>query len=216
MSAASRSDEVPDLTFANDLPLTREAIAFAQERHGAQMRAGDRAPFLIHPLEVASSLKLAGYADDVVAAAVLHDVLEDTDAGREELEARFGPDVSELVALLSDDPEIEDEEQRKDEVRERVRRRNGHAAVLYAADKVSKARELRMLLADGLDRQQAEVKLRRYRKSLEMLEQVIPENSLVLQLRFELEALEMLPPGEPARDEVLALPTIRSRSPWTR
>lgn len=101
--------------------------------------------------------------------------------------------------LGSDDPEIEDEEQRKDEVRERVRRADGDAAGLYAADKVSKVRELRMLLADGLDRQQAEIKLRRYRKSLAMLEQVIPENSLVQELRFELEALDALPPPKPRR-----------------
>jgi (p)ppGpp synthase/HD superfamily hydrolase len=189
------SGEGPVLTFANALPLTREAISFAQEHHGDQMRAGDQAPFLVHPLEVASSLNRAGYEDHVVAAAVLHDVLEDTDAQRDELEARFGSDVAELVELVSDDPAIEDEEQRKDDVRDRVRRAGGDAAVLYAADKVSKVRELRMLLVDGVDRQQAEIKLRRYRKSLGMLEQVIPENALVRDLRFELEALEKLPPS---------------------
>ena len=132
----------------------------------------------------------------MLAAAVLHDVLEDTDAERSELEARFGRDVAELVALVSDDPSIPDEEERKDEVRERVRRAGGYAPVVYAADKVSKVRELRLLIAQGLDQATAAVKLRRYRRSLEMLEEAIPSSRLVELLRFEIEALEALPPDQ--------------------
>ena len=80
-------------------------------------------------------------------------------------------------------------------MRERVRRAGGEALIVYAADKVSKARELRFLLrADG-DRRQIGVKLRRYRRSLSMLEEEIPGSRVVELLRFELEALEALPPG---------------------
>jgi (p)ppGpp synthase/HD superfamily hydrolase len=139
-------------------------------------------------------LKRTRYPDHVIAAAVLHDVLEDTDAERPELSARFGSEVAEVVALVSDDPSIDDEEQRKDDVRERVRRAGGPALVVYAADKVSKVRELRILIAAGLDADAADVKLRRYRKSLAMLEQATDESALVDLLRFELEALETLPP----------------------
>jgi (p)ppGpp synthase/HD superfamily hydrolase len=160
--------------FVDDLPLTRDAIAFAQEQHSSQQRAADGAPFLLHPLEVASMLKRSRYRDHVVAAAVLHDVLEDTDAERSDLRARFGPEVAELVALVSDDPTVDDEEQRKDDVRERVRRAGGDALVVYAADKVSKVRELRILIAAGLDADAASTKMRRYRKSLAMLAQANP------------------------------------------
>jgi (p)ppGpp synthase/HD superfamily hydrolase len=153
----------------------------------------------MHLLEVASYLKLSNYPDHVVAAAVLHDVLEDTDVDRAQLESQFGREVSELVALVSDDPGIKDEEQRKDVVRDRVRHAGGYALVVYAADKVSKARELRMLLASEMDPDEATVKLRRYRKSLEMLEQTIPGNRVVELLRFELEALESLPPERAPR-----------------
>lgn len=191
-------DPSPDLSFAHDLPMTRQAIEFAQAHHGGQRRPADDAPFLVHPLEVASYLKRAGYPDHVVAAAVLHDVLEDTDAERPELASQFGRQVCELVALVSDDPEIADEEQRKDEVRERVRNAGGDSLVIYAADKVSKVRELRMLIAQGLDPQKTAAKLRRYGKSLRMLEQEIPDNRIVELLRFELEALENLPPRGPA------------------
>jgi (p)ppGpp synthase/HD superfamily hydrolase len=207
----SADDGAPDLSFARDLPVTRRAIAFAQEHHGAQRREADHAPFLVHPLEVASYLERAGCPDQVVAAAVLHDVLEDTDSDRSQLEALFGRQVSDLVAVVSDDPEIADEEQRKDAVRERVRSTGGYALAVYAADKVSKVRELRMLLAHGLDREQASVKLLRYRKSLEMLEQEIPDSRVVELLRFELEALERLPP-DPAAQEVGPPPTQPARA----
>jgi (p)ppGpp synthase/HD superfamily hydrolase len=180
--------------------MTRQAIEFAQARHGGQRRAGDDAPFLVHPLEVASYLKREGYPDHVVAAAMLHDVLEDTDAEQSELASCFSRQVCELVALVSDDPAIANEERRKDEVRQRVRNAGGDALVIYAADKVSKVRELRMLIANGLDPRQTAVKLRRYRKSLGMLEQEIPDTRIVELLRFELEALENLPPrGAPPR-----------------
>jgi (p)ppGpp synthase/HD superfamily hydrolase len=170
-------------------PLTRAATEYARRRHAGQRRAADGAAFLLHPLEVASLLDRAGCPDHVVAAAVLHDVLEDTDAERAELESRFGPEVAELVALVSDDPSIEDEEERKDDVRDRVRRSGGWALVIYGADKVSKVRELRALIARGMPRSDAEVKLRRHRKTLAMLEETIPRNRIVELLRSELDAL---------------------------
>jgi (p)ppGpp synthase/HD superfamily hydrolase len=183
-----------DLSFVRDLPLTQAAIAFARRHHGAQRRAADGALFLVHPLEVASLLERSHYPDHVVAAAVLHDVLEDTDADRADVEACFGPEVADLVAVVSDDPSIEDPERQKDDVRDRVRRAGGYAPAVYGADKVSKVRELRMLLAGGMDPKKAEIKLRRYRKALEMLEQVMPASRVTELLRFELEALERLPP----------------------
>ena len=70
-----------------------------------------------------------------MAAAVLHDVLEDTDAQRSQLQERFGEEVAALVAAVSDDPEITDEEERKDELRQRVRATGGDAAAIYAADR---------------------------------------------------------------------------------
>jgi hypothetical protein len=72
---------------------------------------------------------------------------------------------------------------RKDELRERVRRTGGYALAVYAADKASKVRELRYLLTEDLTREHAEVKLRRHRKSLLMLEKELPGSRLVELLR---------------------------------
>jgi hypothetical protein len=144
---------------------------------------------------VASLLARLGYRDDVVAAAVLHDVLEDTDARLAELRSRFGARVAELVAVVSDDPAVADEDERKAEVRERVRAFGGDALAVYAADKVSKVRELRLLMVTGLSAGEVEAKFDRYRASLAMLEQELGNAHLVELLRFEVEALEQLPPG---------------------
>ncbi len=184
----------PHLSFLEPLPRSRAAVQYAVERHSGQRRVADHAFFVVHPLEVASLLARSGYPDHVVAAGVLHDVLEDTDAQRWELEVQFGPQVAELVAAVSDDPSIDGEEQRKDELRERVRHLGGYPAALYAADKISKVRELRTLLATGARREEVDPKLSRNRKSLDMLEATIPGSRLVKVLRFELETLEQLPP----------------------
>lgn len=149
---------------------------------------------MLHLFEVASLLDRSGCPDRVVAAAILHDVLEDTDARRDDLVAEFGAEVGELVALVSDDPAIADEERRKDDVRERVNQAGDDAAVIYAADKTSKLTELRLLIATDPDNPDIETRLERYRKSLAMLEAKTPGHRLVALLRFELEALEQLPP----------------------
>ena len=189
-----RLESPPRSRFARELPLTRAARVFAAQRHAGQLRAVDGAPFLMHPLEVASLLEREGYPDHVVAAAVLHDVLEDTDTQRSELAERFGTAVSDLVAAVSDDPSIADEETRKDQVRERVRHAGGDGLAVYAADKISKVRELRCAVAAGMDRRDAEAKLHRHRSSLAMLESELAGNRMVDLLRFELDSLNAMPP----------------------
>lgn len=140
-------------------------------------------------------LARSGYPDHVVAAAILHDVLEDTGSDAQELKAAFGTEVCALVAAVSDDPQIHDEEERKAELRERVAGLGGYASVVYAADKVSKVRELRVTLARTGPSEEIERKLGRHRASLAMLEESGTDRRLVDLLRFELEALAILPPG---------------------
>jgi (p)ppGpp synthase/HD superfamily hydrolase len=185
----------PEPSFIDHLPLTSAAVHFAEQRHAGQRRASDSAPFVLHPLEVASMLDRSGYPDHVVAAAVLHDVLEDTEAERSELEALFGKEVGDLVAAVSDDPRIADERERKNELRERVRQTGGYAVALFAADKISKVRELRALLAQGLSEEESAPKLDLYAHALEMLDEVAPGSRLTELLRFELETIERLPPA---------------------
>jgi (p)ppGpp synthase/HD superfamily hydrolase len=186
------------MSFTRDLPLTEAAVAFARDRHAGQIRQADQAAYVVHPLEAASLLERSGYPDPVVATAVLHDVLEDTETLPEELEQRFGSEVADLVATLSDQHSIADQDERRDDVRDRVRRTGGNALAVYCADKVSKVRELRFLIATGIDTGIAESKRHHYERCLAMLEETTPGSRITELLRFELEALDAFPPATAA------------------
>ena len=175
--------------FVEGSPLTRDALAFAADRHSGQTRANDDAPFVMHPVEVACLLHEAGYSDEVVAAGVLHEVLEDTDVEREELASRFGERVAGLVAAVSDDPSIEDGVERKAALRRQVAASGTEAGVIFAADKVSKTRELRERIGRGEAGEADRLKLDHYRASLEMLDGLMPGLDLLDRLRAELDDL---------------------------
>lgn len=176
--------------FVEGSPLTRDALSFAADRHAGQTRDLDgHPPFVTHPVEVACLLHEAAYSDEVVAAGVLHEVLEDTDVQPEELRSRFGDRVTELVASVSDDPSIEDDVEQKAALRRQVEDADESAAVIFAADKVSKSRELRQRLREGGFTEGDRAKLDHYHASLEMLERVLPGHQLLDQLRAELDAL---------------------------
>lgn len=184
--------------FLEGLPIARKALEFAVRRHEGQRRESDAAPFILHPLEVASLLRNRGCDDEVVAAGILHDAVENTDATLAELEGDFGPRVCRLVAAVSDDESIEDYEAQKAALREQVARAGGDALTIYAADKLTKARELRARLtrdpAAAGDPALGQ-RLEHYEASREMLGRQLPDHPLVHQLGFELWALRVLPPA---------------------
>ena len=93
------------------------------------------------------------------------------------------------MAAVSDDPSIEDDAERKAALREQVARSGGCAAVVFAADKVSKARELRMRTGRGRFQRGDDAKIEHYRASLDMLDELMPGHPLVDQLREELAAV---------------------------
>jgi (p)ppGpp synthase/HD superfamily hydrolase len=96
---------------------------------------------------VAATLAERGYADVTLAAALLHDVVEDSDTTVEELRAEFGEEIADLVAALSDDESIEDYRERKDEHRARVAAADGEALPIYAADKLANMTTLHAAIA---------------------------------------------------------------------
>jgi (p)ppGpp synthase/HD superfamily hydrolase len=179
--------------FVERSPLTRDALAFAANCHEGQTRDLDDAPFVTHPVEVACLLHEAGYSDEVVAAGVLHDVIENTPAELGDLEQRFGAEVARLVAAVSDDPSIKDDATRKTALREQVARAGDCAVAVFAADKVSKARELRIRAGYGRFERKDDTRIEHYQASLEMLDELMPGHQLVDRLRAELDAVHALP-----------------------
>lgn len=124
-----------------------KAIEFAVEKHSGAIRKGTRIPYITHPMEAAAIV--AGITDDqeLIAAAVLHDTLEDTGVTREELEKLFGSRVADLVAAESENkredlpPEMT-WKIRKEESIEELMREIHEARLLALADKLSNIRAI--------------------------------------------------------------------------
>jgi (p)ppGpp synthase/HD superfamily hydrolase len=183
--------------FAERRPVVREAVEWAARMHADQRRALDRAPFVLHPLEVASLLNGRGFDDEVLAAGVLHDIVENTTATVEDVGARFGARVAEIVAAVSEDPSIEDYVARKAALCDQARTGGVAARAVYAADKIAKARELRSQAASDpsvLSDPRNILRLEHYEQSLAMLVEAGDHQPMVDQLAFELWALRTLPP----------------------
>jgi (p)ppGpp synthase/HD superfamily hydrolase len=126
-------------------------LEFAAQQHRGQRREADQAQFILHPLEVAQLLRGRDYPDAVVAAGVLHDVIEDTGVDSGELERRFGARVAALVTAVSEPAGDGSYRERKAQLRDSITAADADAVAIFAADKVAKARELRMSLARDPD-----------------------------------------------------------------
>lgn len=179
--------------FVEGLPVTEAALADAERVHAGQRRAVDGAPFIFHPLDVASLLYSVGATDPVIAAGVLHDVIEDTAAVASDLRGRFGRKVTDLVVAVSEDDRIADHDARKAALRAQVAASGHDALLLFAADKLSIVRALRAALRRGIDDEVTPAsaeKLRHYHRSLELLEELEPDAPLVRRLRNELDQLD--------------------------
>lgn len=83
-----------------DEALLNCAYVYAMKAHGNQKRASG-APYFSHPLEVAAILTDLKLDDATIATALLHDVIEDTDATRSEIDQMFGPEIGGLVDGLT-------------------------------------------------------------------------------------------------------------------
>jgi (p)ppGpp synthase/HD superfamily hydrolase len=168
------------------LPQTRAALAYAEEQHAGQRRKVDGAPFIEHPLEVGWLLYRAGAPDHVIAAGILHDTLEKTDADLPGLRARFGARTAALVAAVSEDEGIPTYARRKAALRAQVAAAGPEALMVFAADKVSKVRELHLGPAPTKPPQR---RMMHYQRCLELLERRLSDSPLVAQLRLELNSL---------------------------
>lgn len=85
------------------MELVSEAVTFAVKAHDGMRRKKSQSPYILHPLEAAVIVGTMTDDQNVIAAAVLHDVVEDTDVTIEEIEERFGKRVKSLVQSETED-----------------------------------------------------------------------------------------------------------------
>ena len=81
-----------------DSTILDKAIEFATQAHAGQVRKGTSIPYILHPLEAAAICATVTDDLEVLSAAVLHDVVEDTSATVDKIEQQFGARVATLVA----------------------------------------------------------------------------------------------------------------------
>jgi len=91
-------------------------------------------PVILHSIRVGLHLYNLGYDKDIVIAAILHDIVEDTNVRIEEVETKFGQRIAELVEANSFDENIEDETERCQEKFEHCRKLGKDALIVKAAD----------------------------------------------------------------------------------
>lgn len=85
------------------MELVSEAIAFAVKAHDGMRRKKSEVPYILHPMEAAVIVSTMTADQNLIAAAALHDVVEDAGVTLEEIEAKFGKRVRELVQSETED-----------------------------------------------------------------------------------------------------------------
>ncbi len=124
-----------------------KAIEFAARAHAGQYRKGRRVPYIFHPIAVAWTLLELGCDEQLVAAAVLHDTVEDTQVSLEDLGREFGAEVADIVEGCSEPDKTAPWEERKRHTIEYLRSAPMEVVLVTCADKLDNIRATRDDLA---------------------------------------------------------------------
>ncbi len=130
-----------------DTILFDRATRFAVEAHAGTERRGKGFPYIIHPMEAAAIVATITPDPEILAAAILHDVVEDTDCTVDELRREFGDRIAELVASESEDPMADLSEEaswhaRKQAAIDRLAQAPHDAKIVAMGDKLSNMRAI--------------------------------------------------------------------------
>lgn len=125
--------------------LIERAREFARKKHEGQKRKWNDRPYFTHPTRVAQKVRSLDYAtSEMVCAAYLHDVLEDTDTSRDELLNEFGEHITTLVEQLTNEPRVKgvNREERKRRELEKIKSISWEAKVIKYCDRIDNLSEM--------------------------------------------------------------------------
>jgi GTP diphosphokinase / guanosine-3',5'-bis(diphosphate) 3'-diphosphatase len=150
-----------------DVALILQATAFAADKHRNQRRKdAEGSPYINHPVGLANLLAQAGIGEPtVLAAALLHDTIEDTDATPEELIATFGGEIAAIVLEVTDDKSLPKAERKRLQIE--------HAAHLSTAAKLVKLADKICNLRDVSDSPPKDWSLERKREYFDWAREVV-------------------------------------------
>ena len=172
--------------------LILKAAHFSAQKHSTQRRKDENAsPYINHPISVALAIAQIGGVDDpeILAAALLHDTLEDTKTEPEELEAEFGKKVCEYVLDVTDDKTLPKEERKSRQI-EHAKKISKGAALIKLGDKISN-------VTDVTNNPPADWDINRRKQYLDWAEKVI-ENCPKVNDRMENKFQEIIKQGREA------------------
>lgn len=128
-------------SFNNNLSLIEKALQIALEAHKNQKRKTDNTPYIIHPIMCAFKLKDYEFSEEVIAAALVHDVFEDSDFPEKDLRNDLGEEVFKIVKALSEDKSLEWEERKKLYI-EKIKNALQEVKAVSVVDKIHNAESL--------------------------------------------------------------------------
>ena len=127
-------------------PLIDEAKQLAGKAHEGQFRKYSGLPYLVHPVEVATIVQtVEGHTDEMIAAALLHDVVEDTEYSFEDIAEAVSPEVAELVRGLTEVSQPQDGNRavRKAKDRDFLAQQSAEVQTIKYADIISNTQDIR-------------------------------------------------------------------------
>ena len=134
----------------------RDAMSMAARHHAGQTRKGPSPSAYTHHLaEVAALVSAFGGDTEMIAAAWLHDIVEDTDVSIEDLRHRYGDPIASMVEEVTDDPGLSKDRQKAAQIEHAPKLSSG-AALIKAADQTSNMTGLVSSPPDWSDGRRAE------------------------------------------------------------
>ncbi|MDD2981147.1 MAG: HD domain-containing protein [Hespellia sp.] len=119
-----------------------KAVEFATKAHEGQFRKGTKRPYIVHPIEVGDIVATMTQDEEVIAAAILHDTIEDCKAVTEEMICEnFSPRVADIVAQESEDKTRTWKERKGTTIRH-IRNARWEVQMIALADKLSNMRDI--------------------------------------------------------------------------
>lgn len=123
------------------MDIVEQAALLAVRAHATQVRKEADTPYITHPFMVALILARYGFSETVLAAALTHDVLEDTEVSESELRQAIGEEAFAIVQTVTNDDTLSWEEKKKAYI-ESVRNGSEEAKAVATADKIHNAKSL--------------------------------------------------------------------------
>jgi (p)ppGpp synthase/HD superfamily hydrolase len=122
--------------------ILEKALLAASKSHEGQYRKNTDIPYITHPVTVGLMLLKKGYSEEVVAAGILHDTVEDTPLTLDEIKREFGPKIAEIVEGSSEPDKSLSWKERKEHTVEFLKTASEDIRAVVCADKLHNIRSI--------------------------------------------------------------------------